>query len=106
MSCEHLFCWHLLWVDDGIRSVPLGEKKGIPHTQSQPAGNPVGEPKVRKIGFEFFALTTVVVLLIQGLRASEGFENLYVHRVERQDYRREKYLWNLLCFNQRMWLLK
>jgi len=46
----------------------------------------------------------VIILLIQGLRASEGFENLY--RMERQEYRREKYLWNLLCFNRKMWLLK
>lgn len=102
----HSFCWHLLWVDDGIRSVPLGEKKGYPTLRaSQTAGNLWESQKV-EMGFAFFALTTVVILLIQGLKASEDFENLCMHRMERWDYRREKYFWNLLCFNQRMWLLK
>lgn len=79
----HLLCWHLLWVDDGIRSVPLGEGKGIVHTQSQPARN-LWETQKLENGFEFFALTTVVILLIQGLRASDGVENLCLHRMELQ----------------------
>lgn len=101
----HLLCWHLLWVDDGITSVPLGERKGIVRTQSHPARN-LWETQKLENGFEFFALTTVVILLTQGLRASAGLESLCLHSMERRNYRQEKYLWNLLCFKHRMWLLR
>lgn len=47
----HLCCWHLLWVDVGIRSVPLGEKKGdTPHLE------PVSRKSIggtKENGFEF-----------------------------------------------------
>lgn len=82
-----LFCLHLLWVDIGIRSVPLGEKKrDTTHLGCQ---EKIHRRKERN-ELEFFPLNTSAVLLTQGLRASEGFENLYFHKLEIWDYKGEK----------------
>lgn len=69
----------------GIRSVRLGEKKGdTTHLESVKIHR-----RDERNGFAFFPLNTLVVL-IQGLRASGGFENLYVHKMEIGDYKEEK----------------
>lgn len=88
----HLFCWHLLWVDICVRSVPLGEKKGdTTHLESVSRKSIGGTKEI-----DLSSFNTLVVFLIQGLRTSEGFENLYVHKMEIWDYKGEKYLGNLL----------
>lgn len=82
----HLFCWHLLSVDICVRSVPLGEKKeNKTHMESVSRKSIGGTKEIYLSSFN-----TLVVLLIQGLRTSEGFENLYVHKMEIWDYKVEK----------------